>query len=226
MKTNKILYLLPLLCIMLLSATPTRMGEPQIDLAAFVRQTQIMKNSGNHIKLTWWIPTDYWEIALKDNPDVSPSQVSAIVSALEDYVLVCAANLESDGSGSLKKTSEADLRKGLSLLDENGKKYLPLEEDDIDAGALAIAGSVKPMFSKMLGDVGKGMHLYFFKVQSGGKNLIHAGEKGNFTIVHSETEFKWELPLPILMPAKICPVDQAEMQGNWNYCPIHGNKLD
>lgn len=224
MNTKKFLYILPLLCVFLLSAS--QLNDPKIDLGTFVRQTQVMKNSGNLIQMTWWIPTEYWEIALKDNPDVSPSQVSAIVSALEDYVLVCAANLESDGLNELKRTSEPNLRKGLSLIDQNGKKYLPLEEEDIEAGALAIAGSVKPMFSKMLGDVGKGMHLYFFKVQENGKNLIQAREKGNFTIIHSETEFKWELPLPVLMPTKTCPVDQAEMQGNWNYCPIHGNKLD
>jgi len=185
MNRKNLALLLPVLCVFLLSAT--RLSDPKIDLTAFVRQTQIMKNADKQIKLTWWIPTEYWEIALEGNPDVTPSQINNIVSALEDYVVVCAANLESGGLGEYNKTTEDEMRKGLSLIDQNGKVYKPLEDDDVDAGALMIAGSVKPMFSKMLGDVGKAMHLFFFKVQSKGKNLIQADNEGKFTIIHSKT---------------------------------------
>ena len=71
-----------------------------------------------------------------------------------------------------------------------------------------------------------GMHFYFFKVQDeDGKTAIDEYQEGSFTIKHSDKEFSYTLPLVALMPGKKCPVDHAEMKGNWKYCPFHGDLL-
>lgn len=78
----------------------------------------------------------------------------------------------------------------------------------------------------MLGQMGDGMHFYLFKVQDeNGNPTIDEYKEGSFTVKHSDKEFNYTLPLVALMPSKICTVDQAEMKGNWKYCPFHGNLL-
>ena len=82
------------------------------------------------------------------------------------------------------------------------------------------------MFSQMLGKMGEGMHFYFFNIKDkDGKNIIDEYKKGKFSVLHSNKEFEYQLPLVTLLPSKKCPIDNAEMKGNWNYCPFHGVEL-
>ena len=49
--------------------------------------------------------------------------------------------------------------------------------------------------------------------------------RGNFKVDIANESFVWKLPLVSLMEEKICPVDQQKMEGNWIFCPFHGEKL-
>lgn len=79
----------------------------------------------------------------------------------------------------------------------------------------------------MMGPYGEGMNFYLFKIHDeNGNNKINASEKGFVEIIYKESSYSWTLPLPCLMPLKYCPIDNAEMKGNWEYCPFHGEKLN
>lgn len=176
--------------------------------------------------LAFWIPTSYWKLATEGNAQIPEETVAQIVSAFDDYILVCGLDVEIHTNGTASFTDEALLRKSISLEDGEGKVYLPLEGGELSSEALGFLEPMKPTFRQMLGQVGEGMHFYFFKVQDeNGKTIIDEYQEGTFTVKHSDREFTYRLPLVSLMPAKICPVDQAEMKGNWKYCPFHGVPL-
>jgi hypothetical protein len=81
--------------------------------------------------------------------------------------------------------------------------------------------------AQMLGQFGEGMRIYLFKAKKiNGQPVINIMTKNNFTLSWNSASLTWKLPLSSVLPPKFCSVDNEQMKGNWNYCPIHGVKLD
>jgi hypothetical protein len=197
-----------------------------ISIMDLMRDTQQWNKRDDKMSLTWWIPTEYWRISIKGNPQIPPETIDHIENLFRDYVIVWACDLKINAFGTMTFTKEEDIAKTIAILDINQKKYTPLAEMDIDPEALAIARNMKPIFAQAIGQMGNGLHFFFFKViGENNSSLINATMPGQFTVLHSNSEFLWKLPLPTLMPPKFCPVDKEKMKGNWVYCPIHGEKL-
>lgn len=202
-------------------------SSKKIDMTEYVREIQIWDKQENNMSLAFWIPSSYWRIALEDSPQVTPELINQIETAFEDFMVVCALDLDINLDGTMTFTKEQDLRKSISILDSMGNDYFPLTNEQLSPEALSFSDAIRPMFAQMLGQMGQGMHFYFFKIKdSDGVNIINEYEKGRFTIKHSNREFKYSLPLVTLLPPKKCPIDSADMKGNWNFCPIHGVKLE
>lgn len=198
----------------------------KVDLTEYIREIQIWDKQENNMSLAFWIPSSYWRIALEDSPQVAPELIDQIEASFENYMVVCALDLDINLNGTMTYTSEQDLRKSISILDSIGKSHFPLTNEELSPEALSFSEAIKPMFAQMLGQMGQGMNFYFFKIKdSDGVNVINEYEKGSFTIKHSDREFNYLLPLATLLPPKECPIDNAEMKGNWNFCPIHGAEL-
>ena len=198
----------------------------KVKLTDYIREIQIWEKEENHMTLSFWIPKSYWKIALEENPQVPKETVDQLISTFENYIFVCGLDLEINLDATMSFTDEATLRNSMSIEDSDGNIYLPLTNEQISVDAQQMAEAMKPMFAKMLGQMGEGMHFYFFEVKDEQNNdIIDEYQEGNFTIKHSNREFAYSLPLVTLMPAKKCPVDNAEMKGNWIYCPFHGKSL-
>jgi hypothetical protein len=207
-------------------ATAYSQSSKKVDLTEYIREIQIWDKQGNNMSLAFWIPLSYWRIALEDSPQVKPEQITQIEKAFEDYILVCALDLDINIGGTMTFTKEQDLRKSISILDSLGNIHIPLTNEQLSPVALFFSESIRPMFAKMLGQMGQGMNFYFFKIKDQyGANIFNEYQKGRFTIRHSNREFKYLLPLVTLMPPKKCPIDSVKMKGNWIFCPIHGVKL-
>jgi hypothetical protein len=198
----------------------------KVNLIDYIREIQIWEKNDNNLSLSFWIPISYWGINLTGNPQVPVEIIDQITYTFKDYVFICALNLEINYNGSTLYTNEEDLRKTLSIEDSIGQIYYPLEDSILTPHALYLLQSIKPMFSQMFGEMGVGMHFYFFSIKDQeGNPIIDEYKKGKFTIRHSNKKFVYNLPLLCLLPPKFCPIDSAEMKGNWNYCPFHGLKL-
>jgi hypothetical protein len=231
MKTLRPLILLCSFAFMVLSAVHVNAQQavpPKVNLFDLIKESQQWVKEDDRMRLSWWIPQEYWRIALADNPQVSPEALREIEKILENYVLVCAADMRiSTTTAKFTFSEEIDIRKTIMIIDSTGKKYMPLTEKQISTEARMMAQSIKPVLAQALGEMGKGIHIFFFSVQDSKKqNMVSATRKGTLRITHSGSEFVWALPLSTLLPPRICPVDQETMKGNWNYCPFHGTKLD
>ncbi|NQX81347.1 MAG: hypothetical protein HRT66_05055 [Flavobacteriaceae bacterium] len=210
----------------LLSMTSFGQTNSKVDLIEFIREIQIWEKDGNNMSLSFWIPTSYWKIALEDNPQIPKETLSQIESAFKDYVFVCALDLDINADGTMDYTEETELRKTILIEDNRGVVYRPLAESNISDEAKSFASAIKPMFTQMFGQIGSGIHFYFFSIRDHeSENIINEKKVGEFTIKHSSRNFKYLLPLVTLLPSKKCPKDGATMKGNWNYCPIHGLEL-
>lgn len=224
MKLKYIIFSIVLL--ILISRTYGQISE-KVSLTEYIREVQKWEKHQNNMSLSFWLPTSYWGVALQESPNSSPEVIAQIERAFQDYVVVCALDLDILYGGSMSYTSEKELRKSLSIIDGDGKKYYPLNNKDLLPETSTFISAMKPMFEGMLGKMGSGMHFYFFKIKDKkGENIIDEYKEGHFIIKHSSREFEYKLPLTTLLPPKKCSIDNEKMKGNWNYCPIHGVKLE
>lgn len=197
-----------------------------VNLTDFIRDLQIWHKDDKEMALTFWIPESYWDISMKASPDVDESQIAEINAIFEGYIFICALDMELFSGGNVEYTSEKNLRRSISIVGPDGNSYLPLKDKDIPEKLQNMSQLLKPMFSKILGQMGAGIQFYFFEVKDlAGNELINELMQGQFTVKHSNREFVYNLPIVSLLAPKHCPEDGAEMKGNWNFCPIHGVQL-
>lgn len=216
-----------IICTILFSLSLLGQNNSKVDQIELIKDIQKWSKNGNKMTLSFWIPLSYWRIALEDNVDIPKETINIIESTFEDYFFLCAADIEISGNGNIDYLNKADLLETLSIEDDKGNTYLPLSTNKISLETLNLAKSLTPMFAKMFGQMGKGMHFFFFKVKDeNNRNLIDENKNGSFTVKHSNKKFNWTLPLPSLMPNKYCPIDNDKMKGNWIFCPLHGVKLE
>jgi hypothetical protein len=198
----------------------------EVNFTEFIRETQQWNKENNRLQMVWWLPAEYWKVSLSQTNTVSSEAGNRILAMIKDYVLICTGDMTLQNAD-LDYKSKEDVRKGLSLIDDAGRSYYPLADNELSQEATDIEEVLKPMFASLLGQMGKGMHVFYFKIQdSNGKNILDAYAKENFKVLQGGRSFTWHLPLVTLLPSKFCPIDQEKMKGNWNFCPVHGVKLN
>ncbi len=225
---NSIKIMRQLLIAILLSIPLLTRGQAESDVSVtdLIGEIQQWNKQGNKMSLAWWIPSEYWRIALKDRNDIPPETIAHFEKVFDDYMMIWACDLTINLDGTLTFTAEQEIGKSISVVDRNDNEHFPLAKEEILVEVLTIAETMKPVFAQALGQMGQGLHYYFFNVRDeNGKSLVDAKRHGTFKILHSNSEFLWKLPLATLMPPKFCPLDREKMNGTWKYCPLHGNAL-
>ena len=156
----------------------------------------------------------------------SPEFVENIVTQMKDYMMFCVVDYTTSSSGINFKT-DAEIRTSIKLIDSSKNVLKPLEDKEISEDAKRLLKNLQPIMAQMLGQFGEGMQIYLFKAKRiNGKPTINVLTKNDFTLSWNTTSLNWKLPLASMLPSKFCPVDNEKMKGNWQYCPIHGTKLD
>ena len=191
-----------------------------------IEEIQQIKQNQTEMKLVWWIPTEYWEVALQENASVTAEQLNYLKELLNDYTIIAAGNYKLDSDSGGLNFTVIDSSKKVVFYGLQGQKVPPLKESEIDNKVLIIVNqSLKPLFAQMLGKMGSGVNFFIYNNVEHGKRIIDPNQTGNFKVDLNGEIFQWKLPLVSLMDEKTCPVDQQKMSGNWNFCPFHGNKL-
>ena len=190
-------------------------NKPKIDLMQTVRELIKSEKIKEEIKQVWWLPSLYWELALKDSDLISKETAKEINLLIEKYniIIIVDANIGLNG------VTKNKIKKATMVI--NGKKYKPLKEVSDELTVLIEA--LKPTFSAMLGQYGKAIEIFIF--DNSHTNKVFPDKKGKFTIKFNNSKFEYSLPLPSLVSKKTCPFDKKLLNGNWNYCPWHGNEL-
>ena len=201
--------------------------KEDINLTDFIREIEQWKKENDRIQFVAWLPVDYWEIVGSQTNNVSTQTISQMKTAMKDFVLVYVLDMRINRDGTMEFKSADEIKNDLAFIDSANLKYYPLPEQKISQNALKIGVQLKPFFAQNMGKMGQGLNIFYFQVKDNkGQNLINPRLKNSFSIREGGKQFSWMLPLVSLMPPKFCPVDKEKMKGNWNYCPIHGVKLN
>ena len=188
---------------------------------------ECMKTSGEvgNKQIAIWLPYNFWTL-VGDQIKVSPEFEENLVNQMRDYIMFCVVDLTLRNAD-LQFKSEEEIRNSIRLTDSSKNIYKPLEDIDISSDAKRLVQTLKPVMAQMLGQFGTGTRIYLFKAKIvDNQPSINVMTKNSFTLSWNSTSFTWKLPLSSILPPKYCPVDNEKMKGNWEYCPIHGVKLE
>jgi hypothetical protein len=190
----------------------------------FVIECMKTNAEGTHRQTTIWFPYNFWEI-VGEQMKSSPEFTQNIVGHMKSYMMFCVVDYWVSGT-ELSFKSEDEIRSTLKLTDSSNEIFNPLPEQDIDAEAKQLLQHLRPTMAQMFGQFGKGMRIFLFKPkQTNGQVQFNVLKKNCFSLSWDNTRLTWKLPLSSVLPPKFCPVDNEQMKGNWEYCPVHGVKL-
>ena len=189
-----------------------------------VRETQRLSNESSYMTMVWWIPQEFWEASLADNAQVTPSQRTELLAALEDLQIVALLRGKI-GIGGLTDIPPLDDMLAHARFDLNGKVLEPLDAEKIGVGAQTVLATIKPLLAGMLGQLGKGMQFVVYPSKQGSQRLIDPKKPGFFDYTLFDQSFHWRLPLASLLPKKLDPKTKEDFPGNFDFNPYTGGKL-
>ncbi|MFK8045289.1 MAG: hypothetical protein AB8B72_07330 [Crocinitomicaceae bacterium] len=199
--------------------------SPKVDLDQFLAETQISSGGTEEVKIIWWIPVEFWSVALADDKSLTETQKEDMLNSLSEIFLVGVVHGSMDAGINMEYESYKAIKKSLVVTGQNGEKYKPLNDGDISVEVEVLLAAFKPVLKSLIGNMGENFHFYVFSDNVDGKRIADplAGGKVDFKLFSEHHEVK--TPLGSLLPKKICPVDDEPMNGGWKYCPHHGEAL-
>ncbi len=200
--------------------------DTAVDLSALTRETQQTSHKEHNLTIIWWIPEDFWRVAMSSNGDVTPNQITRVIKVVHPYTLVAVVDGEFGPFGGTTYKSEKAIRDQLAIQDANGNSYKPMDLADVSPDLQNLLASMKPMLSNMLGPMGKNFNFYVFPGTTKDKKLIASPkEESTFSVQEGDETFKWRLPLGSLLPPKTCAKCGEKLSGSFKFCPYDGTAL-
>ncbi len=194
------------------------------ELTDLITETQKLVHAPGRLILVWWIPTEYWSLALKNDPRITDAQRTDINTMLSKYTVfvVVAADIGPMAAMQVKPRAEIVANTEFQV----GGKVVPLlPPEEVSKSATNLISVMKPLMASMLGTLGQGMEFLLYANEKNGTPLIEATKTGEFTYTAFGNKLTWRLPLGSLMPPKMDPTTKEEFPGNYLFNPFTGGKL-
>ncbi len=200
--------------------------EAEIDYNKFVKETQQTKTGSNLVTVAWWIPVEFWELALSQDKNMSKNDIAEFKEVLKPYVLFAVIDGKMGPFGGITFVPEDSIKNTILLTDYEGNRYTPIEKHELNADVLNLLLVINPILKNIMGQLGENMNFYVFTdIKNKKERVADPYSEGYIHLTFCDKKFTWKTPVGSLLPAKICPVDGEKLNGAWKYCPWHGEKL-
>jgi hypothetical protein len=175
--------------------------------------------------MIWWIPDEFWEQTLKDNPTVPAAGRKELLLIVSQYLVFAVVEGTIDPLGEFNAESREALVGKMSI--KVGEKELqPLDEDDLTFAAKNFFQTMKPLLGRTVGKIGQSMEFIVFEGRDRqDQRYADPLKKGQLITKFGPKEFKWRLPLGSLLPPKYDAATGEQFPGNFDFSPYTGAKL-
>lgn len=205
---------------LLLALPPARAAS----LPQLVQDTQRTVQADGQLTFVWWMPQQFWEESLKNNPALTPEGRAQILAPLADYALFAVMRAKVGATGMTDVQPKAEVIRNLKL-ETNGRTLAPLPPESISPGAQLLLGQLKPALAAMAGQFGQNVEFVVFAAKDGDKTLVDAGQTGVLQLAFYDQTFRWRTPLGSLLPPRVDKKTGEEFPGNYGFNPYTGDKL-
>ncbi|PLX97552.1 MAG: hypothetical protein C0622_12820 [Desulfuromonas sp.] len=231
---KKLLVIITLLLVATCVYAAEKKTFSEIAVEDLTKETQALakRTSTPHVALTWWIPYEYWQVSMSNDPTTSNEDKKAILDALSGVSLLAVVQADISKLGAFtyytKEETEKNLQISVTGPDAIEHAIAPMQSINQDLEALL--GILKPLLGGAMGNLGSNLHFYVLDDQTKGTGrCIDPYKKGfiniqlaqrNGSLINTELE----LPLNSLYVPRVCP-NGKEAHISWKYCPWSGKQL-
>ena len=199
-------------------------SDIDIDIEALLGDIQKVSSNLEVADLVWWLPIEYFQAMGQEPAD--EMSFRDLEEALSPYTLVAVQWGRLLPSGHITWIDSSRLRKGVALVDADGKEYRPYPDEDVSDVARSVVEGMKQAFTAADPEGGPNLYFFFFPANTvSGRRIADPRQEGSFSIRMEKVTYEWRLPLGSFLPPRKCPVDGEQMPGNWRFCPWHGKEL-
>jgi hypothetical protein len=198
----------------------------QTDLNRLIAEMQKSTGKTGEMKFVIWLSNEFWEIIMKNQAGSTEEQVKKMMEDFKPYSMFAVVEGKVNPFGEVEYLSRDSITAHLVLTGNDGKSYRPIDAKTATFSVQMMMGVFEPILTKLFGQFGKNMQVYIFNdINAKKERACDPYKKGYISLKTLSTEYKWRTPIGSLLPLKICPVDKEEMNGAWDFCPWHGDKL-
>lgn len=203
-----------------------------VDLNRLIEEIQVMGGANDSVELIWWIPQEFWETTLTQDPTLSSEQTKAILDVLRPYTVIAAVQADITPMGSFKFFDRDRVASGLGVeVVRPGGKTVSLPQGQVtDSDVKLLLEQMRPILAAALGNLGQNFHFFALNdLDEDGNRIASPYEEGvlRAQLMPSKggaTVLEIPLPLDALMVPRICP-NGKPAHVSWSYCPWSGEKL-
>ncbi len=210
-----------------------RLPFDEVDGNILTTETQKTDGTDNAMDFIWWIPVEFWEVALAGNSGVSPAQIAEIVETLRPYSVLAVVQADISSFGAFNFFDEDKVTQGLKVVyfpEQANAVEISLEEL-VDPDVTLLLNQLSPILTAAMGNLGE--NFYFFPMldtNDAGARLISPYERGTLQITLTaragvrRPPYEIAFPLDALHKPRLCQ-NGKPAHISWNYCPWSGKKL-
>lgn len=229
MPTRRIAMLLLLVmaswpCIALTARRP--LPAQEIKVNALIADTQQTSLDSKEVEIAWWIPPEYWQASLSQQPDVNAEMRRQFAATFDDYNIVAIVQGSMADDLQYRFSDEASVRESTRLVDTKGGTHQPLPLAQIPPALAATLAFLKPILSASMGPMGESMYFIVFPGNDDrGNRLIDPVGDGRMRITTRVNEYSFRLPLGALLPEQRDAASGESFPGDFLYNPYTGSAL-
>ena len=197
-------------------------------------QSSITRNtkSGQQISIVWWIPIEFWQVALAQSASLPVDTRNAILNGMQDYMVIAVVVADVSQLGSFSFHERSRIEKTMRVT------YKPPKRDErrltptrsVGGRVEEMLQGLKPVLANSMGAMGENFQLFVFedKIKRVDARRVDPYSEGRLTVEIDATEkvtSVFETPLNSLFVPRTCP-NGKPAHLSWKFCPWSGAKLD
>jgi hypothetical protein len=209
-----------------LAVAPVRAADVKPDYGSVVKDLEIMDRSGDRFTLVFWMPPEFWRVAVESSGKLTDKAIKQITDTLQPYTIVAVIDADVGMAANFKYADLDTLKSSVSIEDAHANVYHPLNADQIDGGVTNLVDMMRPVLSNAMGAMGSHMEFLVFSNKSkDGKPLADVAKEGMFTVHVGPKTARFRLPLGSFLPPVFDEKTGETFPGSYHFNPFTGNKL-
>jgi len=203
----------------------------EIDLNALTVEGQVMTGGASELALVWWIPSEFWEVSMRQESMVPDAQISQAMGVLKNHSVLAVVQASISPFGAFQFFEKDQIMEGLKveIVRANGDVEVISHTEPSDPDLRIMLDQMRPVLAQAMGSLGQ--NFYFFPlpdVDGKDNRLVSPYDKGTLRVglVNSDVPATAELELPMdsLFVPRMCP-NGKPAHVSWDFCPWSGKKL-
>ncbi len=198
----------------------------KVNLEQLIQETQLNVGNSDSLKIFWWIPIEFWRVTLVQDENMTEQGINDFLSVLDQYAILAVVEGRMGAFGGVQFTPADSIRKNTILLSSDNISHKSIPESELSVDVTILINTLKPIMINLMGNLGQNMQfLVFDDRDEKGKRIFDPYKENSIKLKVRSSMYEWDTALGALLKKKICPIDDEALNGKWNFCPVHGEKL-